>query len=172
MIKNLREIWRAYKKAFDTHLGPALGDKWTRKAFGLGLGPNLDEVASEYEKLVKAWDHASGFIDQADKGSFSAINEVQAKMASCAKHAEKTSKAASKCLKKLDAYQDVVQQGLNEVLRKGSLSAALQEAFRKSFGTLNQMREFVCMTDERARNYYGRNARTWHDHYKKKLQAR
>lgn len=172
MIKNLREVWRAYKKAFDQHLGPALGDKWTRKAFGLGLGPTFDELVDEYQKTVAAWDHAARFMDAADKGDLTAMNEVQAKMASCTKHAEKTVKLAKKANGKLDAYQDVVQQGMNEVLRRGSLAPNLQDAFRKSFGSLNQMREYVGFTEERAWNYYGRNAKTWHERYKKMFQKR
>lgn len=170
MIKNLREIWRSYKKAFDQHLGPALGDKWTRKAFGLGLGPTLDELAAESEKLIKAWDHAASFVAQADRGSFSAINEVQRKMGSVVKHAEKTEKAGKKALEKLNAYQDVLQQGLNEALRRGPLSPALQDSFRKAAGTFNQMRDYVRHTRERATEYYGRNARAAQERYRMQLK--
>jgi hypothetical protein len=171
-VSNLRKAWREFKQAFDQHLAPALGPKWTKKAFGLGLGPKLDELAKEYELTVAAWDKASGFIDAAKKGDLTATNEVQAKMGSVQKHAEKVDKLAGEALAKLNAYQDTLQQGMNEALRKGSFSPQVTESFKKAFGSLNVMRELVSHCRDRAINYYGRNAKFWQGEYQKLLKKR
>lgn len=164
-VSKLREQWRSFKQAFDQHLAPALGPKWTKKAFGLGLGPKLDQLTKEYEAVVAAWDKASSFIDAADKGSISAINEVQSKMGSVQRHAAKVNTLADSALEKLNGYQDALQQGLNEALRRGDLTPAVQGSFRKAFGSLNVMRELVGHFRERALNYYGRNAKFWQEKY-------
>lgn len=171
-VSKLRKVWREFKTAFDQHLGPTLGPKWTKKTFGLGLGPKLDQLMKEYDAVVAAWDKASGFMDAAKKGDLSATNEVQSKMGSVQKHAAAVDKLAGEVLEKLNGYQDALQQGLNEALRKGSLAPSVQESFRKAFGSLNVMRELVCSFRERALNYYGRNAKFWQGEYLKLLKKR
>lgn len=171
-VSKLRQQWRSFKTAFDQHLGPVLGAKWTKKAFGLGLGPKLDQLMKEYDALAAAWTHASGFMDAADKGNISAMNEVQRKMASVVKHAAVVDKLGCDALEKLNGYQDALQQGLNEALRRGSLAPSVQESFRKAFGSLNVMRELVLFVCERARNYYGRNAKFWQGEYQKLMKKR
>lgn len=171
-VSDLRRQWREFKKAFDAHLGPVLGPRWASKAFTLGLGPVLDDLTKSYKQTVDAWDKASSFIPQADKGEMSAINEVQRKMASVVKHAGEVREHAGKAQRMLDAYQDVLQQGLNDALRRGSLLPAHQEAFRKAFGSLSVMRAHVEHAMERATTYYGRNAEFWQGEYRKRLQRR
>lgn len=171
-VMNLRKIWREFKQAFDQHLGPTLGAKWTKKAFGLGLGPKLDELVKAYEQTVAAWDKASSFVDEANKGNFTAINEVQAKMGSVQRHATKVDKLATEALQKLNGYQDTLQQGLNEALRRGSLAQQVQDSFKRAFGSLNVMRELVSYMQNRALNYYGRNAQFWQSKYRTLLKKK
>jgi hypothetical protein len=171
-VSKLRQQWRSFKSAFDQHLGPVLGAKWTKKAFGLGLGPKLDQLMKEYDAMAAAWTHASSFMESADKGSISAMNEVQRKMGSVVKHAATVDRLAESALEKLNGYQNALQQGLNEALHRGSVTPTVQESFRKAFGSLNVMRELVCWVRERARNYYGRNAKHWQETYIQLMRRR
>ncbi|MCO5171445.1 MAG: hypothetical protein M9894_34525 [Planctomycetes bacterium] len=166
----LREQWRSFKQAFDQHLGPVIGKRWATKAFSLGLGPKLDDVAKEYQATASAWNRAAAHVDSADRGNIVAMNEVQRVMGSVVKHAKAVTAHADKAQEKLKAYRDILQQGLAGAT--GALLPAQEEAVRKAFGSLSVMSDLVKGIEQHAREYYGRNARTAQERYRSLMKQR
>jgi hypothetical protein len=172
MSSAIRKSWQQYKQAFETHLGQYLGRRWTEKAFGLGLGPTLDDMVKKYDATVAAYNKAASFIPAADKGDITAINEVQRKMASAIKHAKEVKPAGDKALQKLNAYQQVLQQAINEFTRRGNVPPAAPDLFRKALGSIQAVRDDVNRGLYSAENVYLKNAQTHQREYAARLKRK
>ncbi|MCW8140963.1 MAG: hypothetical protein KIT58_18835 [Planctomycetota bacterium] len=164
----LREQWRSFKQAFDQHLGPVLGKRWATKAFSLGLGPKLDDLAKEYDATATAWSRGVSYVDKADQGDLGAMSEVYRLMGHVVKHAKAVAAHADKAQEKLKAYEDILRQALAGA--RSPLLPAQDEAVRKSFGSLATLGLLVKGIDQRSSDYYGRNAKAAQERYSRSMK--
>lgn len=162
-IKNLRDLWRAFKRDADRDLKTLLGSKFLQKSARLGLGPKLDETQKEWERAKEAY--GKGAVNADDP------HEVGRKGRSMAKHGKKCSDHAEKAQKKLAEYHQLLHEGLTSARLSGGVNGRQMAAFNKVLKNLNEINDLLGKMNSYAINFYYANGRAWSEGAKKDIKG-